>query len=94
MTLGMCSLMMWVWLAASCGAVASAWGNLPVAGAVLLLGVALWVPVLMAWRRTLRVLCSRRLLLTLPMMILVRPFVNVAYRLRARRRDSRNYTWQ
>ncbi len=91
---GFCSTLFYTWLLASCAAIASAWGNLIVAIAVAVLALALWIPVIVAWRRTLRVLHSRRLLLTIPAMILRHPFTNLAYRLRAKRHTNRNYTWQ
>lgn len=79
--------------------------GLCVAGAVVMfpnmLGVcvaAFVVPgVLLAsillWRRAVRELGQRRLLLTLPWLMLSRPFNNIFTSLRNRRYRSRNYTW-
>lgn len=91
---GFCSTLFYTWLIASCYTIVSDWGNLIVAIAIALLALALWIPIIIAWRRSLRALHSRQLLFTIPIMILRRPFTNLVYRLRAKRHTSRNYTWQ
>lgn len=91
---GFCSLLFWLWLIASAIAIISDWDNAIVAGAVLLLALSLWIPILIAWRRTLRVIHSRRLLLTLPILIMIQPFSNLIYRIKSNSRHNRNYTWQ
>lgn len=91
---GFCSLLFWLWLAASAATIASDWDNAIVGGAVFLLALALWIPILVAWRHTLRAIHSRRLLFTLPMLIMIQPFSNLIYRIKANSRHNRNYTWQ
>lgn len=90
---GFCSLLFWAWLTASVAAVISDWENILTVGTVALLALGLWIPVIMAWRGTLRALHSRRLLLTLPAMIMTQPMLNAIYRIRAKHRKSHNYTW-
>lgn len=90
---GFFSLLMWLWLLASVGALAVAATNLVVACIVTALSLALWLPVCFAWRRASDVLMSRKVFLSAPFWLLVRPFNTVKYKLRLRAEKESHYTW-
>lgn len=76
-----------------------------VTGAVImlpnLLGAAIGAFIVLAtfisasviWKRTIAALTGRRLLLTLPWLMLMRPFANIAAAAKSWRHRKRNYTW-
>ena len=89
---GLCSALMWLWLAA--GAVASVWSlpSLVALAAVIVAGVALWVPTMVCWRRLAVLLGERQLLWSVPWLWLVRPLRSLRHSLRAYRYRRDQYT--
>ncbi len=79
--------------------------GLSVAGALVMLpnmlGVAVGAFIVLAtfitaaiiWQRTIIALTGRRLLLTVPWLMLMRPFANITAAVKSWRHRSRNYTW-
>ncbi|MCM1517244.1 MAG: glycosyltransferase [Pseudoflavonifractor sp.] len=90
---GLCSVTVWGWLAASVAAVAMGWRHILVWAVAVAILLALWIPLVTAWRRASVALKSRRLCLTLPLMMLWRPVSNLITRLYVSRHRSRMYTW-
>lgn len=90
---GLCSATLWGWMVSSVAAVAMDWRNVVTWGAAVVIAALLWVPLVAAWRRVSVVLKARRLCLTLPLMMLWRPVVNLSTRLYVWRNRDRNYTW-
>lgn len=90
---GFSSLMMWAWIAAASAAVASAWCNLFVVAVVVVEALALWLTVMIVWRRTLVAFGMPAMSLGIPAMLLRRPLSNFRFRIRARRSRSAHYTW-
>ena len=93
MFFGLSSAMMWLWLILSAGAIAIGWPEWWPAAIVAGTACLLWIPVMIVWHSALRALNARRLLLTVPGMLLRRPFTNLRYRRRAYRNRHQNYTW-
>lgn len=93
MFFGLSSTMMWLWLILSAGAIAIGWPMWWSVAAVGGTACLLWIPVMITWHSALRALNARRLLLTVPGMLLRRPFTNLRYRRRAYRNRHQNYTW-
>lgn len=91
---GFSSLMMWLWLAASVVAIVFSLPNLVPTIAVVVLMLAMWIPIVMIWRKAMKALCSRKLLFSLPWLVLTRPIANFLYRIKGWRTRGRNYTWQ
>lgn len=92
---GFSSLMAWCFALLSAGAIAASavardWVLLGVAS-VLTLGV--WLTLMFTWRSTLRALNSRAALLTVPPMMLRRPFTNLHHKWLSRLRRKEYYTW-
>lgn len=91
---GFSSAMMWLWLGLAVAASVLAWPNAAVVAAELLVGVLLWVPLCLAWRRTLKALSCQVSAWSLPWRLMIRPLVTLRFRLRARRHRSDHYTWK
>jgi glycosyltransferase involved in cell wall biosynthesis len=92
---GASSLMAYIFVLLTVAAVALSavqhnWVQLGVSVALILL---LWLPLMIAWRKTLRALRCRRTFLALPLMILMRPLTNAFHKLKARHRRQEFYTW-
>lgn len=88
------SAMMWIWLILSISAIITALPNLLTAVAITILTLALWIPLIITWRKAAITLRSRKMMLTIPPMLLYRPIHNALHRLRSRKADKWNYTWQ
>lgn len=87
------SWLWWGWLAASvAGSVASLPSLIPLIAALVIM-IALWIPVMVSWRRVSVALCSRRLFLLVPLLMLAQPFNTLYYRILGRVRRNHNYTW-
>lgn len=71
----------------------TAWPNLMVAAAALLVLLGAFIPSVIIWRRAIRELSGRNMLLTLPVLMLTRPWVNLARWIKMRRHRRRNFTW-
>lgn len=91
--MGFCSLLLYVWLAASVVAVVAGLPSLLPAVAVLVLALILWIPLVLVWRHALMSLGAGRLGWSLPWLIMTRPFHTIATRIRAMRTRTRQYTW-
>lgn len=90
---GFCSFIFWLWLILSVATIALSLPNLFPSAIIGGLALALWVPLIFTWRKTLKALQSRRLALSLPYLILTQPFYNLFYRISGKRHRYRNYTW-
>lgn len=90
---GSCSLMMWLWVAATAAIAAITLPNLLPLTVAVAAGVA-WIAVAIAsWRKASRVLSLPVNSWLLPATMLLRPFYNLFYRLRSKTLSERNYTW-
>lgn len=91
--MGMGTLMMWVWLAATvCGLVFSIPNLLPGCFFVALVP-AVWVPLVVTWRRTGAALGVRLPAVVLPWQMLTRCLRGFRWYLRSGTASRRNYTW-
>jgi hypothetical protein len=88
------SIMMWLWIALAIAAIAFDWQNWQILVAVGVSACILWIPVIALWYMALHRLQAHKALLTIPEMLLRRPFTNLHYRQYARRHRSQNYTWR
>lgn len=88
-----CSILLWLWLLSSATAVVYALPSLLPAAVVVLLCLLLWIPLAMWWRKTMLMLGSRRLGLTLPWLIMMRPFHTIMNQWRTLRSRKYQYTW-
>lgn len=87
------SALLWIGAIAS---VAAAFVGLPdlLPLAVMLgVGLALWIFIALTWRKAMRSLSARRLLLTVPWFVMLRPFYNLYYKIVERRHRKENFTW-
>lgn len=91
---GLCSAMVWLWLALSVSAILLGLPNLLPVAIVAVVALGLWLPLMFAWKKTAGNLGSRKVFLMLPLRMLLRPFQNVAYRLRAIKGSKWNFTWE
>lgn len=91
---GFSSLMVWAYTLLSVAAIIISLPNLLPAAVVLTIMLALWIPLMLTWRKTMESLHTRRLLFTIPWMLHARPFYNLLYRLRGRRSRRKNFTWE
>lgn len=91
---GFCSALVWAWLLSTAAAVVADWSNVATWAVEIVVALALWIPLAIAWRRTGIVLGARRPAFTLPGLMLRRPVSNFFLRLRLLRHRSVNYTWQ
>lgn len=92
--MGLSSLLLWLWTGLGIAGLCVGLPNLMALalwGGMMLIG---WGIYIWAWRRALYFMRARRLLFTLPWLLLTRPFYNLYYRLKGTRRSRRNYTWQ
>lgn len=85
--------MIWPILALTVSAVATDWRNLFVWTVAAALSLGMLIPTVILWHKTMTVLNSRGLLLTLPWMIATRPLRNIALSIRSRMSKRKNYTW-
>ncbi len=92
---GFSSLMAWLFAALSIAAIVLAiiardWTTVGVAATVTL---GVWLGLMFTWRGVLRALGSRPALLTVPCMMLRRPFTNIHHKWLAHLRRKEYYTW-
>ncbi len=94
---GLCSFTIWIWLLSSIAAPLSALPNLLgvaiTAAIALIIALVLWLPLISTWRKAMKALKSRPLVLTIPWFILTRPFINAYYKIKNRIDYRRNHTW-
>ena len=94
---GFCSFTAWVWLLTSIAAILSALPNLlnvaTTTAIVLIITFGLWIPLITTWRKAMKALKSRSLMLTIPWFVLTRPFINAYYKIKNRINYRRNHTW-
>lgn len=88
------SLLMWLWLLSTVGAVLIAFDNWLVMSVLGVVALLLWLPQMLVWRKASLLLSSRRFMLSVPGSMLWRPFYNFIYHLRSRRIHTAHFTWQ
>lgn len=91
--MGFYSFVLWIWLLLSITTVLISLPNLLPTAIVFILGLTLWVPIILTWRKAMNALQSRKLLLTIPWFVMTRPFYNAIYKLNSRRNYRQNHTW-
>ncbi|MBR6640009.1 MAG: glycosyltransferase [Muribaculaceae bacterium] len=91
---GLCSAMIWIWLTLSIAAIITSLPNLVITSTIFVLSLILWIPLIIAWKKTAATLHSRKAMLTIPFFLLYRPFHNALHNIRSRKSDKYNYTWQ
>lgn len=87
------SLSVWVATGLFAWAAVTSWPNLTVAAGAAALEIAMLVVLTLSWRGAIIALGGRRMLFTLPWMMLTRPFRAMFFSLRARLSPARNYTY-
>lgn len=92
--MGFSSLMLWVWLLLSIAAILIPSFNLFSAVIVAVLALILWIPLILSWRKTSIALGSKKLLFTIPFLLMYRPLLNFTYKIRGTHSRKWNYTWQ
>lgn len=90
---GSCSLAFWIWLILSITVIATTLPNLFPSAIIAFLALSLWIPIIISWRKALSALKSRKLLFTIPIFILMRPFYNAIFKIKNKRNMRRNHTW-
>lgn len=92
---GFSSAMAWTFtlLALSATALAATSHNWIVTTISALAVIGVWLTVALTWRYTIQALCGRRLLITIPPMILRRPLTNARHKWLAKLRSKEYYTW-
>ncbi len=93
MMFGIYSHLAWSHFGAGLGAAIVALPNDVPAAIALLFWVATWVVIALAWRKASRVLKGRKLFMTIPWFVLMRPFYNLYYRIVERRHRKESFTW-
>ncbi len=91
---GFSSLMMWTWLLLSATTVITSLPNLLMTAIIFALALILWLPLIIAWRKTSIALHSRKAMLSIPFMLLHRPIHNFINHTFYRHSRRWNYTWQ
>lgn len=92
--MGLASAMMWMWLMLSVAAIFMGLPNLLPLAIVTAVSILLWLPLMFAWKKVASKLGGRKMLLTLPLWLLLRPIHNAAYRLHAIKGSKWNFTWE
>lgn len=90
---GAATLMWWLWTGCTAAATVTSLPSLVGAAGSLLVLLGLWLPLMLQWRRTARLLGSRPLCLTIAPMLWISPFYGLFYRILGRLRRKDNYTW-
>lgn len=94
---GVCSFTAWIWLLSSISAILSALPNVInaaiTAAIALIIALVLWIPLIVTWRKAMKALKSRSLMITIPWFVLTRPFINAYYKIKNRINYRRNHTW-
>lgn len=92
---GFSSLMLYVWLLGclGAGAVAGLTSDWVMAAVAAVTFITVWITLAVVWRRTLRALHTRPMVLTVPVMLLRRPWSNLRHKLLARLRRPDYHTW-
>lgn len=94
LAMGMAACCWWIWLAATVVAVVVGLPSLVPAAAMLVVLLALWIPMMRAWRRAARALrASSAACLMVPLLMLWHPLYNLRFRLQGLRHRRDNYTW-
>lgn len=62
-----------------------------VIGAVIILAALIWPTVV--WRKAIKVMYGKSMMLTLPWLAFMRPFANIVSSLKAKKNNKYNYTW-
>lgn len=88
----MASWMSWLWLMFSIAALIVGFPSLIPLFAVLAVGLFVWVPLMLSWRKCSMSLHHRRVCATLPWYMLMRPFFTLASAIRTAK-SRRNLTW-
>ncbi|MBQ9076504.1 MAG: glycosyltransferase [Muribaculaceae bacterium] len=91
---GFSSAMMWTWVLISAAAIFTSLPNLVPTAITMAFALILWIPLMLAWHKTLLALGSRKLLFTIPFFLLFRPIYNTCYRFRSKHSRHRNFTWE
>lgn len=90
---GFGTAMMWVWLAATAVGAIFTIPNLLPSCLLLLLIPALWIPLVIAWRRSAEAIGIKLSPILLPWQMMWHWVTNLRYRLRCGASSRRNYTW-
>ena len=94
---GACSCVAWAWLISSILAIVAALPHLIptlfIFALTFVLALALWIPLIITWRKAMTALKSRRLMMTIPWLILTRPFYNAIYKVKNKIHYRKNHTW-
>lgn len=91
--MGFCSLLVWMWLAASIWCALAGLPSLLPAGGMLLVGIIMWIWLTILWRKTTTLFANRTLGWSLPWLIITRPAYSFIKKVRAFRYRNRQYTW-
>ena len=94
---GACSCVAWLWLISSIAAILVSIPNLfsiifSTVSAIII-ALILWIPLIITWRKAMDTLKSRKLLITIPWLVLTRPFYNAIYKIKNKINYRRNHTW-
>lgn len=87
------STLLWIGALSSVAAVGVGLPNLLPLAVMAVVCLSLWAVIVLAWRKALRALAGRRLFLTLPWFVMLRPFYNLYYKIVERRHRKENFTW-
>ncbi|MDE5643334.1 MAG: glycosyltransferase [Muribaculaceae bacterium] len=85
------SLAIWLWIIAAAATVYADPTNWLTAGTVAVTGLAILTMTFLGWRSAMKSLNGRSLLLTLPWLVMTRPFRKFYYRLRSRKGHNLTY---
>lgn len=90
---GFSSLLFWAWALLSIVTIVLTLPNLLPTAIVVALGITLWIPTILTWRKAMITLKSRRLFITIPWFVMTRPFYNARYKFNSRRNYRQHHTW-
>lgn len=94
---GACSCTTWIWFLSSIFAIVVAIPDLTPMAFIfaidLIIALGLWIPLIFTWRKAMSALKSRRLMFSIPGLMLSRPFYNLIYKIKNKINYRRNHTW-
>lgn len=87
------SSILWLGAASTIAAILVGVPNMLPLTIMAVVSLSLWTLIMLTWRRALRALAGRKLFLTVPWFVMMRPFYNLYYRIVERRHRKENFTW-
>lgn len=91
--MGMCTAMIWLWLACTAASIAISWPNLLTVAIIIASAAAIWIPLTLTWNKLLKLLAGNSQGAMPLLRLMWRPIHNMKYRIGSRLHRDDHYTW-